>query len=101
MTRAVVFAYHNVGVRCVKALLGLGIEIPLIVTHDDDPAEAIWYASVGATAADYGIPFVTPADPNTAQFTGARPRYFGSSEPCMLRAPRGAARSSGAFSILR
>jgi len=31
-----------------------------------------------------------------AQFTGTRPRYFGSREPCMLNAPRGAsARSSG------
>ena len=25
---------------------------------------------------------------STAQLTGARPRYFGSSEPCMLKAPR-------------
>jgi methionyl-tRNA formyltransferase len=67
MTRAVVFAYHNVGVRCVKALLAQGVEIPLIVTHRDDPAEAIWYASVAATAADYGVPFVTPEDPNTGE----------------------------------
>ena len=30
----------------------------------------------------------SPSPLETAQFTGARPRYFGSSEPCMLKAPR-------------
>lgn len=44
--RAVVFAYHNVGVRCIQVLLARGIEIPLVVTHEDNPAETIWFESV-------------------------------------------------------
>jgi len=66
MTRAVVFAYHNVGVRCLKVLLAGGVDVPLVVTHADDPAEAQWFGSVAATAADYGIPAIAPSDPNAA-----------------------------------
>ena len=66
MTRAVVFGYHNVGARCLKVLLAHGIEVPLVVTHADDPHEEIWFSSVAAIAAEYGIPAITPADPNAA-----------------------------------
>ena len=38
-TRAVVFAYHDVGVRCLKTLLSGGVEVPLVVTVADDPQE--------------------------------------------------------------
>lgn len=65
--RAVVFAYHDVGVRCLKALLSAGVEIPLVVTAPDDAHETHWYASVAATAADYGLPLMTTADANTAE----------------------------------
>ena len=68
MTRAVVFAYHNVGVRCLKVLLAHGVDVALVVTHQDNPDENIWFASVAATATEYGIPVVTPDDPNTAEF---------------------------------
>ena len=64
MSSAVVFAYHSVGVRCLKVLLARGVAVPLVVTHSDDPREAIWYGSVERTAAEYGIPTITPADPN-------------------------------------
>ena len=64
-SRAVVFAYHDVGVRCLKTLISGGVEIPLVVTVADDPHETQWFASVAATAAEYGIPTVTPADANT------------------------------------
>ena len=66
MTRAVVFAYHNVGVRCLKVLLAQGIAVPLVVTHDDDPGEAQWFGSVAATAREYGIATIAPDDPNAA-----------------------------------
>ncbi len=36
-----------------------------------------------------------------AQFTGARPRYLGRSEPCMLKAPRMALASIAAESMRR
>ena len=70
MARAVVFAYHNVGVRCLRVLLAHGIEVPLIVTHDDNPTEAIWFGSVAETAAECGLPTVAPADPNAPDFSG-------------------------------
>jgi methionyl-tRNA formyltransferase len=66
MTRAVVFAYHNVGVRCLKVLFAHGIDVSLVVTHADDPAEARWFDSVAATAADYGVATITPDDANKA-----------------------------------
>jgi len=63
MTRAVVFAYHDLGVRCLSVLLAHGLEIPLVVTHADNPAETIWFESVAARAQAYGIPVATPGDP--------------------------------------
>jgi methionyl-tRNA formyltransferase len=41
--KAVVFAYHNVGVRCLKVLLARGVEVALVVSHEDNPAETIWF----------------------------------------------------------
>src|SRR5262249_22124964 len=68
MPRAVVFAYHNVGVRCLRVLLAHGVEVPLVVTHDDNASETIWFASVAATAAECGIAAATPKDPNATEF---------------------------------
>ncbi len=65
--KAVVFAYHDVGVRCLKALLSAGVEIPLVVTVADDPHENRWYASVAATAADYGLEVIEPASAATPE----------------------------------
>jgi hypothetical protein len=42
VTKAVVFAYHNVGVRCLKVLLAHGVDVALVVTHEDNPNETIW-----------------------------------------------------------
>lgn len=80
MTRAVVFAYHDVGVRCLKVLLAHGVEVALVVTHDDSPGETIWFASVARTAADYGIAAVAPENPNAAdvlaRVAAARPDFI-------------------------
>jgi methionyl-tRNA formyltransferase len=65
--RAVVFAYHDVGVRCLKTLLSAQVEIPLVVTVPDDPAERRWYGSVAATAADYGLRVIAPAAADTPE----------------------------------
>ncbi len=67
MTRAVVFAYHNVGVRCLKVLLAHGVDVALVVTHQDDPKENVWFERVSDAARDYDIPCITPADPNTPE----------------------------------
>jgi methionyl-tRNA formyltransferase len=66
--RAVVFAYHNVGYRCLSVLLAHGVEIALVVTHEDNPSEQIWFESVEALARLHRLPVVKPADANTAQF---------------------------------
>ncbi len=68
MASAVVFAYHNVGVRCLATLLAHKVDVKLVVTHRDNPNENIWFESVGALAKLHGIRVVTPDDPNTPEF---------------------------------
>lgn len=60
MKRAVVFAYHDVGVRCIKVLLARGVEVALVVTHEDDPREALWFGSVAALCRECGIACIAP-----------------------------------------
>lgn len=78
--RAVVFAYHNVGVRCLQVLLARGVDVALVVTHEDNPNENIWLGSVASVAAEHGIPVVKPADPaDTAlrrAIADARPEFI-------------------------
>lgn len=69
MTSAVVFAYHNVGVACLSTLLRHGVVVKLVVTHQDNPTENIWFDSVATLATGHNIPVVTPDDPNTPEFT--------------------------------
>jgi len=90
--RAVVFAYHDVGVRCLKALLRKSIDVQLVVTHADDPQETRWFASVAATAADHGIECIAPAAPNDAaieaRLAALRPDFIFSFYYRQLLAPR-------------
>ena len=64
---AVVFAYHDVGVRGLAVLLALGVDVRLVVTHRDDPDENIWFGSVAELAARNDIAVITPADPNSSE----------------------------------
>lgn len=64
---AVVFAYHNVGVRCLKVLLAQGVHIALVITHQDNPNENIWFESVAELCREHGIPFETPDDVSGAK----------------------------------
>lgn len=64
MASAVVFAYHNVGVRCLSVLLAQGVDVKLVVTHEDSAGENIWFSSVKSLAQEHGIPVITPADPH-------------------------------------
>ena len=54
-TRAVVFAYSNVGDRCLRVLHAAGVEVALVVTHRDAPGETIWFRRVADTAAELGL----------------------------------------------
>jgi methionyl-tRNA formyltransferase len=80
MSRAIVFAYHNVGVRCLSVLLAHGVDVALVVTHKDNPKENIWFESVAALANLHGIPVITPEDPNAeeviAQIRALQPDFF-------------------------
>ncbi|MEK6420242.1 MAG: formyltransferase [Burkholderia gladioli] len=79
-SRAVVFAYHNVGVRCLQVLLARGVDVALVVTHEDSPTENIWFGSVASVAREHGIPVLTPADPAAAELreavSAARPDFI-------------------------
>ena len=60
---AVVFAYHDVGVRCLSVLLAAGVDVRRVVTHRDDPKENVWFASVErlARAHQIDVAHETPA----------------------------------------
>src|SRR5260221_8327160 len=65
---AVVFAYHDVGVRCLSVLLAHELSIPLVVTHRDNPGERIWFASVEHLAREHDLAVETPQDPGSTAF---------------------------------
>ncbi|MCF8195211.1 MAG: formyltransferase [Polynucleobacter sp.] len=65
--KAIVFAYHTVGVKCLTALLDGGFEVPLVVTHEDHPEEVIWFESVSKLCQARHIPYITPTDLNTPE----------------------------------
>jgi methionyl-tRNA formyltransferase len=71
VTRAVVFAYSEVGVRCLQELLAQAVEIPLLFTHADDPGESQWFGSVQQLAKKHGLRVETPDDPNTPEWIAA------------------------------
>ncbi|MGE5087562.1 MAG: formyltransferase [Candidatus Levyibacteriota bacterium] len=104
MTRAVVFAYHNVGARCLRVLRAHDVDVALVVTHEDDPAETQWFARVADVAADLGLPWIAPANAN-AQETVARiaalaPDFvFSFYYRAMLGAPLLALASRGALNM--
>ena len=104
MTRAVVFAYHNVGLRCLAVLLAHGVDVALVVTHRDSPGEAIWFDSVAELAAQHGIPSITPDDPNdpaiVARIAALSPDFiFSFYYRLMLKAPLLAVAASGAWNM--
>jgi methionyl-tRNA formyltransferase len=67
MSSAVVFAYHNVGVRCLSVLLAHGVDVKLVVTHEDNANEHIWFDSVAELASLNDIPTIVPDNPNTPE----------------------------------
>jgi methionyl-tRNA formyltransferase len=63
--RCVVFAYHEIGFVCLESLLERNATVSLVITHDDDPQETIWFRSVRRLAEEHGIPVEAPAQVNT------------------------------------
>ena len=62
--KAVVFAYSEVGARCLAALLEAHVEVALVVTHEDDAHEQRWFASVAEIAGAAGCRVATTDDPS-------------------------------------
>jgi len=102
--RAVVFAYHNIGVRGLAVLLAHGVDVRLLLTHTDNPTENIWFGSVAELAALNNIPVITPADPNrpevVEQIRACAPEWFFSFYyRNMLKAELLAIPSRGAYNL--
>ena len=64
----VVFAYHDVGVECLDALVSRGSRVLAVFTHRDNPEEKIWFRSVAQLARQHGIPVHTPDSANTPEW---------------------------------
>lgn len=108
MTSAVVFAYSEVGLRCLRVLLREGVHVAMVVTHEDDPSEQKWFGSVAEFAWEHGIPVSVPADPNTEEVVASiellRPDFLFSfyyryllSERLLATAARGALNMHGSL----
>jgi UDP-4-amino-4-deoxy-L-arabinose formyltransferase/UDP-glucuronic acid dehydrogenase (UDP-4-keto-hexauronic acid decarboxylating) len=62
--RAIAFAYHNMGVIGVRALLECGFDVPMVFSHRDDPGENRWFGSVAEECRGRGIPVHVPGNVN-------------------------------------
>lgn len=69
--RAVVFAYHNMGILGIRALLENGFGVPMVFSHPDDPKEDRWFGSVADFCRERGIPVHLPADVNAPPWPDA------------------------------
>jgi methionyl-tRNA formyltransferase len=63
--KAVVFAYHNMGICGLEALKRAGFNIAAIFSHEDDTGENCWFDSVVAWANKNHIEVFCPPDMNT------------------------------------
>ena len=106
--RAVVFAYSNVGDRCLRVLRARDVDVPLVVTHRDAPGETLWFRRVADTARDLELPALFDDAASGAELRAAveaaRPDvifsfYFRSmlSMEILQTAPRGAFNMHGSL----
>ena len=102
------FAYSNVGDRCLRVLRARGLDVPLVVTHRDAPGETLWFRRVADTARELELPVLVNddvADPALrAAVAAARPElifsfYFRSLLPMEIleAAPQGAFNMHGSL----
>ncbi|MDI3185870.1 MULTISPECIES: bifunctional UDP-4-amino-4-deoxy-L-arabinose formyltransferase/UDP-glucuronic acid oxidase ArnA [Pseudomonas] len=100
-SKAVVFAYHDIGCAGIEALLSAGYDIAAVFTHADDPKENNFYGSVAQLCARNGIPVHAPEDANhplwIERIAKLNPEYIFSfyyrnllSEPLLATARKGA-----------
>jgi methionyl-tRNA formyltransferase len=58
--RTLVFAYSELGVRCLELLLARGQRVVALYTHADDPGETRWFRSAAELAERHAIPVERP-----------------------------------------
>jgi len=66
--KAVVFAYHNIGVIGLEALVQGKFDIRTVFSHLDDPDENIWFGSVAEWAKKNEVPVFCPQNVNTPEW---------------------------------
>jgi UDP-4-amino-4-deoxy-L-arabinose formyltransferase/UDP-glucuronic acid dehydrogenase (UDP-4-keto-hexauronic acid decarboxylating) len=75
--KAVIFAYHNMGIAGLEALAKHGFDIAAVFTHEDDPGENCWFDSVKGWAEKKNIPVYTAEEINEplwiSKITGLKP----------------------------
>jgi UDP-4-amino-4-deoxy-L-arabinose formyltransferase/UDP-glucuronic acid dehydrogenase (UDP-4-keto-hexauronic acid decarboxylating) len=66
--KAVVFAYHNMGIAGLDALFNHGFDIEAIFAHEDDPDENCWFGSVKNWAHQKNITVYTTEEVNSPKW---------------------------------
>ena len=66
--KAVVFAYHNMGIAGLDVLFNHGFNIEAVFTHEDDPDENCWFGSVKNWAQQKNITVYTTEEVNSPQW---------------------------------
>jgi UDP-4-amino-4-deoxy-L-arabinose formyltransferase/UDP-glucuronic acid dehydrogenase (UDP-4-keto-hexauronic acid decarboxylating) len=66
--KAVVFAYHNMGIAGLDALFNSGFDIKAVFTHEDDPGENCWFGSVKNWAQQKNIAIYTTEEVSSPQW---------------------------------
>jgi methionyl-tRNA formyltransferase len=66
--KAIVFAYHNMGLAGLEALARHGYDIVAVFTHEDDPGENCWFGSVKNWTSGRNIPVYTTEEINSEQW---------------------------------
>ena len=66
--KTIVFAYHDIGIVGLEALMLEKFDIQAIFSHLDDPEENIWFGSVADWAKKNQIPVFCPKNVNTSQW---------------------------------
>ena len=66
--RILFFGYSEVGYACLSLLLERGDNVVALITHEDNPAENIWFKTPAVAAREKNIPVFTPEKVNTPEW---------------------------------
>lgn len=67
--RILFFGYSEVGSECLSLLVERGDHVVALITHEDNPAEKIWFKPPAGVARAQHIPVHTPPSVNTPEWT--------------------------------